>query len=176
VLEPTLSISHQRLLDALVAGGFCLIRQHPANTLFQEFLNFLHQHAPSNALDVASLRRTLGAQHAPMMDKLLEQMRDFDVLGDPVRYVRELQEANILLPRDSMLPFLDQVSFNNEEDLETCVLALLADPVRRQEIAQSQRLDIQDRFSYVAGMRRMIQWIGEQIASEESVTQARIAA
>ena len=176
VLEPTLSISHQRLLDALVAGGFCLIRQHPANTLFQEFLNFLHHHASPKAVDVASLRRTIAEQHAPMMDKLLEQMRDFDVLGDPVRYVRELEEAKILLLRDSMLPFLDQISFNNEEELEARMLALLAEPVRRQDIAQSQRLDVQDRFSYAAGMRRMIQWIGHQIASEETHIQTRIAA
>src|SRR5205085_4663265 len=56
ILEPTLHISHQRLLDALAAGGFCLIRQHSSNLLFQDILNFLIRHAPPEALTVAQVR------------------------------------------------------------------------------------------------------------------------
>jgi hypothetical protein len=69
-----------------------------------------------------------------------------------------------------MLPHLNDVAFGTEEELESRVLTLLANPQRRQDIAQTQRLDVQDRFSYTAGMQRMIEWIGQLITTEPMVS------
>ena len=56
--------------------------------LFPVFLNFLNRCASPAAVDVPSLKRTIAGKHVPAMNDLLQQMRDFEVLGDPVRYIR----------------------------------------------------------------------------------------
>jgi hypothetical protein len=169
ILEPTLHISHQRLLDALAAGGFCLIRQHPSNLLFQEILNFLTRHAPPEAADIDQVRSAnLPSAARAELEALLAQAEDFAVIGDIVAYVRDLHEAQILLPREAMLPHLAEVAFNSEAELEQRIVQHLADEPRRRRIVEAQREDIARRLSYTAGMKRMTHWIARLITEESS--------
>jgi hypothetical protein len=169
ILEPTLHISHQRLLDALAAGGFCLIRQHPANLLFQELLNSLVRHVPDSARTIADVRAALPAGTSVEFDGLLLRCQEtFATHGDIVACVRDLQESRILLPREAMLPHLAEVAFDSEVELEQRVLDHLRDDSRRRRIVEAQRADIAGRLSYTAGMKRMIDWIGRLITEESS--------
>jgi hypothetical protein len=169
ILEPTLHISHQRLLDALAAGGFCLIRQHPSNLLFQEILNFLARHAPE-AANVEHVRAASSLPPAARaeLEALLERAQDFAVIGDIIAYVRDLHEAQILLPREAMLPHLAEVAFDSEAELEQRVVEHLGDEPGRRRIGEAQRGDIAGRLSYTAGLKRMIHWIARLIAEEIS--------
>ena len=166
ILEPTLNISHQRLLDALVAGGFCLIRDYPANGLFQEFLNFLCEHIPDAAVTVDQVRAAASEEQRSTLDNFLNRFHDFTVLGDPATHVRGLLKSRILLNRPSALPDLAEVSFADASQLEERVLSALANPLRCREIAERQRTDVESRFSYADGMRRMVAWIGGLLAEE----------
>ena len=166
VLEPTLNISHQRLLDALVAGGFCLIRDHSSNTLFQDFLNFLCEHAPESALNVDAVRGSIDETKRPLFEAFIHRLQEFSIVGDPVTHVRGLLKAQILLHRPSALPNLADVSFTNAAQLEERVLYALANQDRCNDIAERQRTDVEARFSYANGMQRMITWMGGLLAEE----------
>ena len=166
VLEPTLNISHQRLLDALVAGGFCLIRHHPANVLFQNFLNFLTRHAPPSACTVGQVRAALAGESREAFERQLDGLAEYAVLGDPVTHMRGLRNSEILLDRPEALPNLSDVSFNSESEMEALVLSFLADEGKRREIARRQRIDVEARFSYAHGMKRVTAWIGNLLAEE----------
>lgn len=167
VLEPTLNISHQRLLDALSAGGFCLIRHHPANVSFQNLLNFLCRHVPESARTVAHVRRALAPELEPEFESLIRGFAEgYAMVGDPVTHTRGLFDSQILLNRPWALPHLAEVSFNNEIELEARVLSYLSNPERYRKLAAEQRTDIEGRFSYAHGMRRMVTWIGQLLAEE----------
>jgi hypothetical protein len=167
VLEPTLSISYQRLLDALAAGGFCLIRHCPANTLFQEILNFLVRHVPAQASTVAAVRAALPPEQSAEFESLLARFdHDYASHGDCVEWIRSLQESRILLPRDAMMPHLADVTFDSEAELEQRILTAAFDEPRRRQVAAEQRADIVDRFSYAAGMRRALDWITGLLKTE----------
>jgi hypothetical protein len=169
VLEPTLHISHQRLLDALAAGGFCLIRRHPADTLFGEVLDFLARHTPESARTIAEARAALSAEQTIEFDSLLHRCEIFATHGDIVACVRDLQESRVLLPREAMLPHLEEVTFDRETELEQRVIEGLADEDRRRRIATSQRGAVAERFSYTAGIKRMVDWIRTLVLCESSV-------
>jgi hypothetical protein len=166
VLEPTLNISHQRLLDALVAGGFCLIRHSPSNLLFQEFLNFICEHAEESASNVEEVRRSIPETERDEFEKLMQRFEEFSVLGDPVVHVRGLMVSEILLRRPSPLPCLNEVSFGSQAEMEERIISHLNNPERRRAIAEKQRIDVESRFSYAHGMKRMAGWISGLLREE----------
>jgi hypothetical protein len=143
-----------------------LIRHHPANVLFQDFLNFLVKHLPDSVNDVAQARAAVSADHRSAFERQLEGLRDYAFLGDPVTHMRGLRNSQILLDRPEALPHLSDVSFTNEAQMESRVLSFLADDEMRHHIAGMQRIDVESRFSYAEGMRRTIRWIGQLLAEE----------
>ena len=76
-------------------------------------------------------------------------------------------ERSALLRGTAALPQLDQVSFDSAEALESRILRFLPDAEARTATATAQRRDVEDRLSYVAGLRRAIAQIAERLDSED---------
>ena len=96
----------------------------------------------------------------------LEGLKDYAVLGDPVTHMRGLHSSRILLDRPEALPHLSEVSFKDEAEMEKRIVSFLANEDGRREIAERQRVDVESRFSYAHGMRRVIHWIGQLLKED----------
>jgi hypothetical protein len=80
--------------------------------------------------------------------------------------VRGLMASEILLRREQSLPCLDQVSFETEPQMEDRIVSHLNNDTRRTKIAHEQRIDVERRFSYAHGMKRMTAWIAGLLREE----------
>ncbi len=179
VLEPFFSVSHQRLLDGLVAGGFLLVREHPSNTLFQELLNFLTAHRQTAGVSsVEEVRAVLRGEVLARFNELMGRCECLTGFGDLVDLVGGAERSGMLLAREWALPHLGDVSFGSEAEMEQRVVGHLADVGQRRRVAETQRMDVEGRLSYAAGMTRVVKQIGALIAGEdllESATSAKAA-
>jgi hypothetical protein len=175
VLEPFLCTSHQRLLDGLVAGGFFLVREHPSNSLFQEVLNFLAWHREVRGESIEEVRRELSGEARGEFEELMTRCETLTHFGDLVNLVRGAERAGLLVARDEALPGLAEVSFGSEKEMEGMIVRHVGDAARRREIAETQRKDVEERLSYVAGVRRIIEGIEKLIGSEAEEVRAKAA-
>lgn len=165
-LEPFLSVSHQRLLDGLVAGGFFLTRDHPSNTLFPELLEFVVQHAPE-AETVAELRRACADRgELAACEELLRRCERVSGYGDVLTMVRGGERAGVIPLGRPTLPSLSLISFASQDDLDGRVMAFLADEPSRRRTAERQRVSVEERLSYQAGMQRIVRRIHGLVTSE----------
>jgi hypothetical protein len=153
VLEPYVCVTHQRLLDCLAAGGFVLSRAHPQTAVVQGLIDLL----------------AAGKVSGPQFEKIVLQSREADATPgkfDPIETLRDLQSAGFMPESGPMLPRLGETTFNSLDELGVCVDRYLADSDRRRAIAGEQRRVVEERYSYAAGMKRMIEWIHGRIAGE----------
>jgi hypothetical protein len=166
VLEPFLSVSHQRLLDGIVAGGFFLVRDHPSNVLFPELLDFAVRRAPE-AETVEQLRRACAdrGELAPC-EELLRRCETVGGYGDLLSTVRSGERAGTMPLGRPTLPSLSLISFASPEELDGRVMAFVADEPSRRRTAERQRVSVEERLSYAAGMQRVVRRIHDRIASE----------
>ncbi len=162
-LEPYASFTHPRLLSGLFAGGFFLIRQHPFNSLPQELLNFVVKDFDDSVQTVADARRQVSPDRRGALDAMLKKCARLTEQLDPIETVRNWQQSQVLLARESSLPHLEEVSFWDADSLEKRAASFLADPPRRRKIAAAQRQDLAGRLSYVSGLTRTVKWIGNRI-------------
>jgi hypothetical protein len=155
VLEPYVCITHQRLLDCLAAGGFVLSRAHPQTHIVQSLIDLFADGYPDDAA----------------VQRVLAQSRDHDATPDtfdPVVTLRHQQEAGFLPWRGPILPRLDETSFRSQKELILRVQSFATDDAARAEIVDQQRRMIESRYSYGAGMQRMMQWIQARIAAGQA--------
>ena len=166
VLEPFLGVSHQRLLDGLVAGGFFLVRDHPSNSLFPELLDFVLSHAPlaETAIEVRSACARGGILSA--CNELLARCECLSGYGDVVQIVRDGERAGVIVAGQPTLPSLPTVSFASSETFQLRVSAFLADGASRRRVADRQRVSVEERLSYAAGLKRVLSRIEQTICSE----------
>jgi hypothetical protein len=155
---------HQRLLDGLMAGGFFLVRTHPADVAPAALLRHLHTHG-----DVPS----------PALTALIEQSRsclcttgDEDVVG----MVRAWQEAGQLTVVDGPLPMFGEVSFDDRASLAGRVGAYVASADARDAVVTCQRRSISARLCYDAGVRRVVGRIRELLDEPSAASAGRRAA
>jgi hypothetical protein len=181
---------HQRLLDGLMAGGFFLIRAHPADVAPAQLLHFLEaadgRLLPSrdpgatseDGSGGASSSRPASPAHAVPHD-LLERCRAcLCTTGgeDVVAMVRAWQEAGQLCAGEGPLPMFEEVAFDSADALAAKVSFALESPLFRQTVVDAQRRSVAGRLSYDAGIRRVIGRIGALLAERARVVEARRAA
>ncbi len=161
--------THQRLLDGLVAGGFFLIREHPADTLLPELAVFLNANLDPSVQTVKQARRSIDPANLPAFNRLLQRCACLSELGGPIdiiEWIRCCQEAQLFSDKGVALPRLDEVSFSDIQSLQRRVENFIKNLQLRAEIAEVQRRDIECRLSYSAGVRRVVEHIGRLITSE----------
>ena len=165
-----ISACHQRLLDGLVAGGAFLVRAHPADTLMQELTNFLAEHANPKAQSISDAKASISPALHMAFDELLERCAFVAELGDPVAVIRSCENAAILVPQQSALPHLDAVSFHDAATFKAKLKWMLDNPAERMRIAEAQRRNVEDRLSYTAGLRRVVNRIYKLLSTEQQVS------
>jgi hypothetical protein len=164
------SCLHQRLLDGLIAGGFFLIRANPTDTRPRELLDFVHRHSPAEARTGDAVESSLPANLRPEFSRLVASAADFlcdgDGVGeDPVACVLAWRDAGMLVPDDDVLPHYADVTFHDRHSLTARMREYVLDPVRRQTVAAAQRASVVARFTYEAGMRRVVHEIGRRMSA-----------
>jgi hypothetical protein len=166
-LEPFFSVSHQRLVDGLVAGGFFLVRRHPKNTLIQQVSNFLAQRVPASVTTAGEARALMSPADRLAFDALAERFAPLTEFADPVEFVRTSERARLVCPGEpEPLPDLGAISFADEAELDARVVRFVNDPGLRAGMASRQRETMETRRSYEAGVARIVGEIGALLAEE----------
>lgn len=167
-IEPYACYTHQRMLDALLAGGFALVREHPLNTIPIIVRQFLDAHVPAEVNSVEEAMECLAPPLREQFSTLVGDAADIAAMGDVVDVVRGWQRSNLLGDEDVALPCLDDVSFNSKARLQELIREFTSDDARRLQIAGRQRQSALGRFTYYenlkGAMRRTHQLLRETVA------------
>jgi hypothetical protein len=156
ILEPYASVSHQRLLDSIAAGGFCAVRRHPLNGLLERFIN-------------------LDPQDRAAREGVISEFLRHDAhpgLIDHAQLVKDLQECGVLPGSGTILPALEECSFATVDEFEAVVDRAFSDEAWRERVVSQQREAIEQRFTYRAGLRRALDWIANSLELRASAAQA----
>jgi hypothetical protein len=172
VLEPFVSIAHQRLLDALVAGGFCLVRETPGNAILEALVEIVAQ--AGDALESAHQIAAAwdGTDRAQTLHAVLAACGAIDACNgaDPIVATRRLIRTGFLQPSGELIPMLRQTSFNSPEQLTLVMTRYSRDSELRSDISRQQRRAVEDRYSYRSGVQRVASFIAERLAQEADHT------
>lgn len=159
---------HQRLLDGLLAGGFFLVRRHPADTAPAALLDFLEAHETPGVATDADARRTVPAARRGELERHLADCRCLSSgTDDLVNMVRSWQASGQLVAGAEALPQLAEVSFADAGSLERLMDRFAADAKTRRDVVAQQRRSVADRFTYTAAMRRVVGEIAKRLAEDD---------
>ncbi len=169
-LEPYFCISHQRALDALVAGGCVLFRRHATDLWMPRLAALLENHPVLASIDSRPALEAHVATLSPddplrtEMADLLTQAASMDGFGDTVEMIRRSCRAGILTATGEPLPAIEQVSFTDAPSLQAIVRRFVSDPAGRSAVAGAQCAAVESRLTYAQGLARVMR----EIASMES--------
>lgn len=150
---------HQRLLDGLMAGGFFLVRTHPADVAPAALLDFVEEHCDRSARTTTALAASLAPHLRETFQLLLASCRPcLSTTGaeDLVAMVRDWQDAGQLVSGEGPLPLLKETSFHDADSLRRRVKQFIDAPVLRESIGAVQRHSVSRRLTYDAGIRRVV--------------------
>jgi hypothetical protein len=170
VLEPYVCIGHQRLLDALVAGGFVLPRAYCVAECLQLLIELLAQPEARHVRSISDARRHFAGRDRAHLEYLRAESDQADATPgrvDVIAMIRELQDSGFLPESPPLLPRFEEISFDSADSLLARLERFLNDDQARGSIAGEQRTFIESRFSYEAGVGRAIAWIDKTISSEQ---------
>lgn len=170
VLEPFVCISHQRFLDAIVAGGFCLIRDNPVNHNIHSIIELIGA-AGTPVENAVQLLEKLPQTYREQYDQTIQACDRADCSPgavDHVAIVRALQQCNLLPEQGLMLPLWDRIVFGSYEDLHQKLARFTRDEELRVRIARVQRQYVEQRFSYQAGIQYVLRFIQDRLDHEPS--------
>ncbi|MEM7625774.1 MAG: hypothetical protein AAF333_09100 [Planctomycetota bacterium] len=156
---------HQRLLDGLVAGGFFLVRTHPSDILMPRLLQALDERSQTVEEALANAGEGRVALEALLQEA--ECLTDLGMPIDLVAWLRSCQRAELMNTSGVALPQLERVAFEDAAGLRERVEAFLDDDFVRADVAETQRLSVEQRLSYTAGLRRAIARIGRLLWEEQ---------
>ena len=171
VLEPFVCIAHQRLLDSLVAGGFCISRHHPANQLIPQMIELLNT-VDESVVTESQLRKAL---HGAALKQLQDTLDGFHVADlsphsvDHVALIRQLMQSGFLSASGILLPELNQTTFNTEAQMKQLFTRFTRDDMHRTQIAKKQRQFVESNYSYASGIKRMISFLHDRLSTENQV-------
>lgn len=163
VLEPYFPTTHQRYLDAAVAGGLCVVRRSSSLPLlerWQEVVEALDERI--STLDDA--RSLLGPEDLGPLLELHERLRPFyswdahDILASTRRKQRSDLAFTSQIP-----PGFARASFFTPEELSQRVRELSGDAPARAALAAEQQRFVTEHFSYMATMDRVLKWVGRRM-------------
>ena len=171
-LEPYPCVTHSRLLNGLVAGGFFLIREHSSNQIMRRLAQFLNTHLGPSVQDQEQARHAVEASRREVLENLLAAgaCLCFSTAPDPIKQVRAYQRAGVLGQDEPLLPRLDDVSFGNPESCRALIEQFVNDEDRRSQIQAEQCRMVEQQLSIGVGINRIIHRIGRIIAQNANST------
>ncbi len=158
-IEPYACYTHQRMLDALLTGGFTLIREHPLNTLPVRIRQFLDAYVPAGIISVPDAMASLSPPLRAEFEQLLGECEIIAAMGDVVDVVRGWQRAGIIGDGDEVLPHLGEIAFDSKESLRERIQFFIEHDARRRQIASEQRETIMMRLTYREALDRAMRRI-----------------
>ena len=170
---------HQRLLDGLASGGFFLVRHHASDTLLPELAAFLQTHFDEDIQSVDQAHRSAPPDVRAGLDELLQRAQCYSQLDQPIdliQWIRCCQRGRLFDDVGTLLPRLDEISFNDAAGFDACLGRFIDDEPARRDVADAQRHAVEQRLTYAAGLRRVIHEIGQRIHSEPTANSSERAA
>ena len=168
---------HQRLLDGLVSGGFFLVRHHASDTILPRVARFLTDHFDDTVNSIEAARSAASADVRDAFETLLQEAECYHHLDQPidlVQWIRTCQRGQLFDPDGSVLPLIDDVSFDDAASFDDRLGRFIGDDSARREVSDTQRRAIEQRLTYTAGMRRVVQRIGELIDCEPASAESTV--
>jgi hypothetical protein len=164
-LEPYASVTHSRLVNGLMNGGFQLIREHPVDRCLPPLSALLETAAPEAETTHAALRDA-PASVKPELARLIERARGaaFAADGDPIPQLLAWRRSGVIAPDHVMLPRADEVTFAGPDDLRRRLRRLLDQPELRSRLATEQGEHVIDRLSLVRGLDRVLDRLRSRLA------------
>jgi hypothetical protein len=162
VLEPYVCWSHQRLLDALAAGGRVIVRDHAAHNTLRTMTSLLRRAGNPLANSTESLRNRLDHVDRNLLDDMLQTIRDFSTSDEQLDHIStfsQLLQSSFLSLDEPLLDGLDQATFCDQQSLEQRVCDSLNPDDPLAEASKRMRRCAADRFDYAAGLARVVNWI-----------------
>lgn len=139
---------HQRLLDGIAAGGFFLVRAHPYDA------------------DAPRVAKWLSDGGGDWPSELSAARDRLHWIGEPAEIARDWLEMGWMRPGEPALPRLDEVTFSDAATLRQRIERYREDDAARRAVVDAQRRAVAERFSYAAGMRRVIGTIRQRIMED----------
>lgn len=158
---------HQRLLDGVLAGGFFLIREHPVDRAMGALLGFMHQKGLASARHSREVLAQLDGVDRERFMELAGAVADCtktSELDDPVEMMRCFEEARIIEANEPIVPAFDEVAFDSAAVLRDRIERFLNDPEAAGRIVDRQARSIRGRFTYAAGLGRVLGRIGQLLS------------
>lgn len=168
-LEPYPTLSHQRMIDGLFAGGFFLSRRFAPDQLFTDLLTLVDQHAAPGIETLGEARQRIDSVYRDRLDQLAQECSECYGEGsewDPVVAGRISESIGVLRSGQPALPGLTDIEFNDQNQLRACVQRFVSDPEERRSIQSRQRQAALATFSYTSGMQRVFREIRDRIRTE----------
>jgi hypothetical protein len=167
---------HQRLLDGLAAGGFFLVRSHPADTACLRLARFVDAHLPPDVGTLDLARKVVAPEHLPELQRLAAENAYIADRMDPIEIIRVLQATGLFQNGQPMPPRIDEVSFDGPAQLRQRLARFIDDPDLRREIALEQHAAVASTLGYTEGLKRVLDQIRHRLAARLPVAPSVIPA
>lgn len=174
-LEPYPAMCHQRLIEALAAGGAVLSRRFSAGEQPEAALvSFFLRHIAHRSRRTAGLAGLLSASELATWNGLVDAYKAvFPHLAgaDMVLFMSERHEQGTLADYEHSAhpPEYFRTVFGDAAELDRVVSGFLSDPSARRTTACAQQADVRDRFGYGTGLQRLVSILGQRLREQARV-------
>lgn len=156
---------HQRLLDGVAAGGFFLVRSHPADTALPALCRFVREQLPGECATLDYARRVLNGSlreelevHAAANGYIADRL-------DAVELARNILALGLFEDGRALPAGVEETSFGSRAELRERVVRYLGNAELRRATALAQRESVKDKLSYTAGMRHMLAHLNRRLVA-----------
>jgi hypothetical protein len=161
---------HQRVMEGLASGGFFLLRECPGDWLerrYQTIWNWCVSRGITTDKHLKACAEPFIAEAVAHSAAILQK----DPFAMPHSFIEELRtsaEGGWIGSAGTIWgEHYDAVSFGNKAELQQKVTHFLADAEERKHISRSMRGVVLARFVYSATTRRLLDFIAEDMASQQ---------
>ncbi len=166
VLEPYVCWSHQRLLDALSAGGRVIVRDHAAHRLIREIAKLVLRAGEPRVDSTDALRDRLDEKSRAELDRTIGACRDLSTSDESLDLVQtygQLVLSGFATLEEPLLEALDDVTFSDEATLERRVVDAMGPADLLMAASGCMRRSAADRYDYAAGLGRVVKWMVDRL-------------
>ena len=172
-LEPYPCYAHHRLLDGLAAGGFFLVRAHPAHVEMHHLSRLLFQEVPARVETVEDAFAHCPEVRHDELRALIDACAPlcYEDSPNPILQVRAFQEAKVLIDQPDPLPHLDAITFADASTLRERIRHFLPNPQERARIRAAQWENVRERLTFEATLPRVLDTIVARLRDEARTTE-----
>ena len=171
-------VVHQRLFEGVAAGAFFLLRSQPVDEVDALYRPLAAWCDREDIRDDADLRTRATPGVVALLEKF-GRMTGLDPLSLEFPLTHEIrlsQEIGFELAAAGAIPHYDAVAFDSPRQLREKVCHYLANPLKRQRIAEAMRQRVLERYTYTAVTKRLLSMIGNHLSRSAHAPATAVAA